>query len=82
MSPDEIAVQIVVGTPDEIRSGRGETAVTPTEAGARLGVSSTRVSQLVKDGALRPVTYFQNTALFLEREIEALRQERARARGL
>lgn len=78
----ELVLQIVVGTAENIRAGRGETAVTGTEAGARLGISGARIGQLAKDGILRPVTFFQGTALFLESDVEALRLERARARGL
>lgn len=71
-----VLVQCVVGTPEQIRAGEGESAITIAQAAARLGVSVSSVRNLVRDGALASCAKFEKTQLFLERDVERLRAER------
>lgn len=68
---------ILHGTSDQISSGKGEVVVTAAQAAARLGVSSSRIRQLVMAGTLVPLRERLHGAdLFPEREIELLRSQR------
>ncbi len=72
----DTVVQIVVGSSEQIRSGRGETAVTQTDAAFRLKISPSRLSQLSDAGRLRPVAQLGRMLLYLESDVEALRADR------
>jgi hypothetical protein len=72
------SVQIVVGTPEMLKSGRGETAVTSQQAAAMLGVTGGRLLQLVKAGALEPCAKLGTAFVFREADVLALSAERAR----
>ena len=69
---------VLVGTPEEIRAGKGRTAITITQAAGRLGVSELSVRNLIAKGALASVARFAGALLFLEQEVEQLRIARER----
>lgn len=68
----ELVVVHVVGTPEDIRAGRGESANTYAQAAVRLGVSVTALWQLVAQGELTPCAACGKTKLFRESDVEAL----------
>lgn len=73
-------IAIIVGTDEEIRSMKLESAqraLTRTQAAARLGLTERRVSILVEQAELTPYDEkLFNVPLFLEQDVEALRQKR------
>lgn len=75
-------VVILYGPNEQIAAGRGEIAITAAQAAARLGVSASRVRQLVLSGELSPLPErIHGADLFLEREIERLKAVREGALG-
>lgn len=80
-NPNDLIVQILVGSPEQIRAGNGETAVTVTQAAFRLGISGSRFHVLVKEGQIRACAFLGATGLYLESEVEALRSARREGRG-
>lgn len=70
---------ILYGSNDQLSNGKGEVVVTAAQAAARLGVSSSRIRQLVMAGTLVPLAERLHGAdLFPERDIEMLRAQRER----
>lgn len=74
--PRSLVVQILVGTPEEIRSGRGAPVVTAKQARQWLGLSEAGFRLLVTQGYLAPVGQVGKALLFLETDVERLRRER------
>lgn len=72
----ERIVQVVVGTPEQIRAGVAETAVTTTQAAARLGVCENTIRNMVRSGEIVSCGRFSKTDLFLESDVERLRAQR------
>lgn len=70
---------ILHGSSEQISSGKGEVVVTAAQAAARLGVSASRIRQLVMAGTLVPLPERLHGAdLFPELAIERLRSQRER----
>lgn len=70
---------ILHGSSEQISAGKGEVVVTAAQAAARLGVSASRIRQLVMAGTLVPLSERLHGAdLFPERDIEQLRAQRER----
>lgn len=68
---------ILYGSHDQIAAGRGEVAITAAQAAARLGISASRVRQLVMVGRLEPLgERLHGSDLFLERTVEQLKAAR------
>ena len=68
-----LTVVILVGEPEAIRAGRGEIAVTATQAAAMLKVSESAFRNFMKQGAIAPVAMISNASLFKESDVERLR---------
>lgn len=73
-----LIVQCVVGTPEEIRAGQGETAITTAQTAGRLRVSENTVRNFVARGELAPCAEFAGAVLFRESDVERLRASRER----
>lgn len=69
-------VVILVGEPEAIRAGRGEVAVTATQAAALLSVSVSAFRNFMKQGAIAPIASIANADLFLESDVQQLRVRR------
>lgn len=69
----EVGMHHVVGTPEELAAGRGEIAVTITQAAARLGVSEKTLREWVEEGRIAPVGRCARIALFRTGDVEKLR---------
>jgi hypothetical protein len=68
---------ILYGSNEQISSGKGEVAITAAQAAARLGVSASRIRQMVLAERLQPLTERLHGAdLFLERDVEMLKAVR------
>lgn len=64
----------------EIEKGNGQIALTSAQAAARLGVSERRVRGLIEEAKLTPCPEkFWNSPLYLESDVEQLRQQRMKA---
>lgn len=60
--------------------GRGQVALTAAQAAARLGVSERRVRGFFEEAKLTPCPEkFWNSPLYLESDVEQLRQSRMKA---
>lgn len=65
---------------EDFRKSKGQVALTTTQAAARLGVIERRVRGLVEEAKLTPIAEkFGNSPLYLEADIETLRQSRLKA---
>lgn len=71
---ERIVVQVVVGTAEEIRSGRGECALTTAQAAAKLKLSPTGLRILLDTGVLKPCAKFAKAFLFRESDVDRLVQ--------
>lgn len=70
-------IVILHGSSEQIASGKGEIVVTAAQAAARLGVSASRIRQLVGEELLTPIgERFHGADLFREVEIEQVRARR------
>lgn len=78
---EPLIVVILVGSPEQIQRGKGEPAVTCAQAAARLGISDARLRQITKNGAIAPVAVFGKAHLYLERDVEELKQRRSVIHG-
>lgn len=68
---------ILYGSNEQISSGKGEVAITAAQAAARLGVSASRIRQMVLAERIRPLPErFHGADLFLERDVEVLKAVR------
>lgn len=73
-------IVILHGSSEQIASGHGEVVVTAAQAAARLGVSASRIRQLVSAGQIAPIgERFHGADLFREVEVEVVKAERAAA---
>lgn len=68
---------ILYGTNEQISAGKGEVAITAAQAAARLGVSASRIRQMVLAERLQPLgERLHGADLFLERDVEVLKAVR------
>jgi hypothetical protein len=68
---------LVLADPAEFRAtGKGQTAMTVTEAAQELGVLRQSVLKMVKIGRLVPAAWWDGKMLFLEAEIRNLKAAR------
>lgn len=72
-NPEDLVVYVLVGSPEQIKAGRGETALTIEQAAARLRLSISTTRRLVQSGRLPVVATFARTQLFRESDVERLR---------
>jgi hypothetical protein len=69
----DLKVQIIVGTEEDLRHGVGEVAVTIATIAAKLGVSVSRARGLIDEGVLAPVAKIGKTALFRVSDVEKIK---------
>jgi len=69
-----LSVVILVGDPDAIRAGRGEVAVTATQAAVLLKVSESAFRNFLKQGAISAVAKISGAALYRESDVVQLRE--------
>ncbi len=70
-------IVILHGTSEQIASGKGEVVVTAAQAAARLGVSASRIRQLVGEAQITPIgERFHGADLFREVDVEPVRAQR------
>jgi hypothetical protein len=68
---------LVLADPNEFAlTGKGQTAMTVTEAASELGVLRQSVLKMVKIGRLVPAAWWDGKMLFLENEIRNLKAAR------
>ncbi len=77
-NPDEVLVQIVLGTARELSKGQGRVGVVATEAAAKLRVSERTFRTLIAQGAIEPRAMLMGAAIYDADEIEALRVARSK----
>lgn len=67
----------VAGTREEIRSGKGKVVIPLTQAAATLGVNEATFRRLIEKDKITPYPErIRGMPLYLEEEVEALRQSR------
>jgi predicted DNA-binding transcriptional regulator AlpA len=70
-------IVILVGEAEEIEAGKGRPALTRTQAAARLGIAEKSIYRLIENMELTPYPErLFNSPLFIEQEVEDLRQKR------
>lgn len=70
-------IVILHGPNDQISAGKGEVVVTAAQAAARLGVSASRIRQMVASGVLTPVgERLHGADLYREIDVEQVRADR------
>lgn len=68
---------ILYGSSEQISTGKGEVVITAAQAASRLGVSASRIRQMVMSGQLRALSERLHGAdLFPERDVERLKAQR------
>jgi hypothetical protein len=68
---------IYADTEELLKSGRGELALSSTQAAARLGFAERRIRELVKGGELTPIPEKNGVShLYLERDVMDLYERR------
>jgi hypothetical protein len=70
------AVTLVGGPPGAVLAGRGQELLDTARVAGVLGVSSSRVYQIVKTGALTPIKKIGALYLFLRDDVERLADSR------
>lgn len=71
---------VYADTEELLKSGRGELALSATQAAARLGTTERRVRALVMQGELTPVAEKHGVSpLYLERDVMELQEKRKKA---
>ncbi len=72
-------IMIVVGSEEELKAGRGEPALTFTQAAARLGVTVLTLRKYIEKALITPFEErLSGALLFPESAVEQLRQSRLR----
>jgi hypothetical protein len=65
---------ILHGSNEQLSSGKGEVVITAAQAASRLGVSSSRIRQMVLSRQLQPLNErFHGADLFPEAQVERLK---------
>lgn len=71
---------VYADTEDELRNGKGQVALTSTQAAARLGVHERRIREFVKNGDLTPCPEKSGCSpLYLEADVMQLLESRKKA---
>lgn len=66
---------ILVGSPADLSSGRGEPALTVADTAARLGVSESKIRSMIKNGIVNPCARIAKVQLFRASDVERLRAD-------
>ena len=71
----QIKFLIIVGTEEELATGKGEPAITLTDAASQLGFSEPKLRSMIRDGTivLAPVGSIGKRMLFRSSDINKLR---------
>lgn len=79
----ELVLILVLADPIEFATtGKGQTAITVTEAARELGVLRQSVLKMVKIGRLIPAAWWDGKMLFLESEIRSMKAQREHREGI
>lgn len=67
-------VMIVVGTAEELKQGKGQLALTHTQAAARIGCAEATLRKYVGEGKITPYAErLMNAVLYTEAAVEVLK---------
>jgi len=70
-------ILLVAGTKEELRSGKGKVVIPITQAAAALGVNENTLRRLIEKNQITPYPErMRGMPLFLEEEVEKLRESR------
>jgi len=73
-------ILIIVGSKDELRSGKGKVVIPITQAAAALGINENTFRRLIEKDLITPYPErMRGMPLFLEDEVEKLRESREKA---
>lgn len=67
---------VYADTEEQLKAGRGQLALSSTQAAARLGLAERRIRFLVSAGELTPIQKYGASLLYLERDVMELMERR------